>query len=186
MPSWCENNMKITGAAEEIARLKQTCIRPDEEDGEPTFDFNAVVPMPAVLEDGEDSFSPAFLDAGLLMIGRGDLCEFPTVQTLTEMLDYPWVKEAGIKTVEELKEYLLKDDPEIISKAQRAITRHEQTGCLNAYFWRYKNWGTKWNACGFYLSKDEPTCLECFFNTAWGPPEPVWEKLGRDVSDSDV
>ena len=36
-----------------------------------------------------------------------------------------------------------------------------------------------WNACDFYLSKDEPTCLECFFNTAWSPPEPVWEKLGE-------
>jgi hypothetical protein len=52
MPNWCDNYMKITGAAEEIARFKQTCII----DGE--LDFNAIIPMPANVQHnnatGED------------------------------------------------------------------------------------------------------------------------------------
>jgi hypothetical protein len=45
MPNWCYNNMKVTGAAEEIARFKQTCVVDSE------FDFNTVIPMPAEVRD---------------------------------------------------------------------------------------------------------------------------------------
>jgi hypothetical protein len=51
MPNWCINNIEISGPAKEIARFKQTCIRPDNEnDGKPCFDFNSIIPMPAILE----------------------------------------------------------------------------------------------------------------------------------------
>ena len=91
MPNWCENNMKVTGAAEEIARFKQTCIRPDEDDDEPTFDFNTVVPMPAILKDSEVSTE---VNYGLKILGRSDLSR----DTFADMMNYPWVKEAGFKT----------------------------------------------------------------------------------------
>lgn len=52
MPNWCQNSMKITGAAEEIARFKQTCII----DGE--LDFNAVIPMPENVRDGKGVDGP--------------------------------------------------------------------------------------------------------------------------------
>ena len=40
MPNWCVNHMKITGAAGEITRFKQTCII----DGK--LDFNTIIPQP--------------------------------------------------------------------------------------------------------------------------------------------
>ena len=40
MPNWCVNHMKITGAAGEITRFKQTCII----DGK--LDFNTIIPKP--------------------------------------------------------------------------------------------------------------------------------------------
>jgi hypothetical protein len=52
MPNWCHTNMTITGAAEEIARFKQTCL-PDG-----TFDFNAIVPMPPEIDPHERSGNP--------------------------------------------------------------------------------------------------------------------------------
>ena len=55
----------------------------------------------------------------------------------------------------------------------------EATGYDHPNDWATDHWGTKWDACDFYLSVDEPTCLECSFNTAWGPPEPVWKKMGE-------
>jgi hypothetical protein len=46
MPNWCHNYMKIKGGAEELARLKQACIRIVFE-GEPAqLDFGALIPMP--------------------------------------------------------------------------------------------------------------------------------------------
>jgi hypothetical protein len=41
--------MKLTGAADEIARFKQTCITPDE-----GFDFNTLVPMPEAVRASLD------------------------------------------------------------------------------------------------------------------------------------
>jgi hypothetical protein len=47
------------------------------------------------------------------------------------------------------------------------------------YEWTCANWGTKWNAIRFCLEKDEATCFECSFDTAWAPPVPVWKKMGE-------
>jgi Ferredoxin-like domain in Api92-like protein len=55
MPNWSYNSMKITGAAEEIVRFKQTCII----DGQ--FDFNALIPMPQ-----EVHYSPGELIDGIV------------------------------------------------------------------------------------------------------------------------
>lgn len=170
MPNWCENNMKITGAADEIARFKQTCIVADD-DGKPDFDFNTIVPMPEVLKGSEASGD---VDHGLLLIGRNDLVRFG--KSFTEMLDWPWVKEANIKTVEELKTVLIERHPDAVSKAQQAIALHEQTGFLNWYDWQIANWGTKWGAC---ITTDDANTFECSFGTAWNPPVPVWKKLGE-------
>ena len=49
MPNWVHNYLKATGAAEEIARFKQTCIR----DGE--IDFNTLIPRPAGIGDDDPS-----------------------------------------------------------------------------------------------------------------------------------
>ena len=45
MPNWCYNSMKITGTISEITRLKQTCIRTDE-NKQAQLDFSAIVPLP--------------------------------------------------------------------------------------------------------------------------------------------
>jgi hypothetical protein len=180
MPDFCFNHMTITGAVEEIARFKQTCIIGEGEDA--TLDFNTVIPMPAMLQGSEVS---SVVDDGLRVLGRGDLLDdklpanFPRSLSLAEMLDFPWVKAASIQTVEELKTFLIERNPEIIPAAQRAIICHEQTGFLNWYDWSCANWGTKWNACEFHIERDEPTYFECSFDTAWGPPQPVWKKIGE-------
>ena len=47
------------------------------------------------------------------------------------------------------------------------------------YDWRIEHWGTKWNAYDFHVTVDAPGCYECDFETAWGPPVPVWEKMAK-------
>jgi hypothetical protein len=95
--------MTITGAAEEIARFKQTCI---DEHG---LDFNALIPMPAEV-DNDEHVPGSFPD---------------------------W------------------------------------------YVWSCQHWGTKWNACRFHVEINEATCFKCTFDTAFAPPIPVFEKLGK-------
>ncbi len=44
------------------------------------------------------------------------------------------------------------------------------------YWWRVKNWGTKWNASSCDYIYDD----QCFtFETAWAPPEPVIKVLAK-------
>jgi hypothetical protein len=47
------------------------------------------------------------------------------------------------------------------------------------YDWACEHWGTKWNACGFHVTSDESGRYVCHFDTAWSPPVPIWEKLGK-------
>jgi hypothetical protein len=165
MPNWCSNNIVLTGPVEEIARFTQTCIRRGEE-GESYFDFNSLIPMPAILQDTEAA-SPA--DDGLSVLGRDDLAWMP--QSPEERL-----KHWKVSDMEELKQ---KIGPEALEKARQSIEAFEQTGAPNWYAWANMNWGTKWNASDFRVVREEPGQYECRFETAWSPPEPVYTKLAE-------
>jgi hypothetical protein len=73
MPNWCSNKVVVTGLVEEIARFRQTCIRPDEE-GTSCFDFNSLIPMPEILRD---TVGGGPVDDALIALGREDLVLFP-------------------------------------------------------------------------------------------------------------
>lgn len=49
----------------------------------------------------------------------------------------------------------------------------------NWYDWRLANWGTKWEASDVQI--DRPTNLSMYiiFNTAWGPPDIFFQRLGK-------
>lgn len=53
MPNHVQNRLTLTGPEASIARFKTMCLRSpvDEPDGSETFDFNAVIPTPAGLDD---------------------------------------------------------------------------------------------------------------------------------------
>jgi hypothetical protein len=153
MPNWVHNSMKITGAANEIARFKQTCLRAaDPDDGEfglfaqgsvpLVVDFNAIIPMP--------------LDS----IFRDD----PMPLDLTR--PYEEWKVA-------CEEWKVRD-------AERLVQFKAITGFDNLSDWCWKHWGTpKQYAFWLEISQDEAKCFDCSFDTAWGPPVPVWEKIGE-------
>jgi hypothetical protein len=55
----------------------------------------------------------------------------------------------------------------------------EKYGASDWYSWCVENWGTKWDVCdgeAFFTVEDE-TEASGFFNTAWSPPIPVFNKL---------
>jgi hypothetical protein len=163
----CINNVVVTGAAEDIAHFKQTCVRLDEE-GKPCFDFNSLIPMPAIIKD-TIMLAGGFVDDALLVLGRGDLVENP--RPLEELM-----KSGKVSNIEALKEKIC---PEAFENARRSIEAFEQTGAPNWYVWANRNWGTQWNAYDFKIIKEEPGRYEFRFETACRPPEPVYAKLAE-------
>ena len=53
------------------------------------------------------------------------------------------------------------------------------------YKWRCKNWGTKWNAYYQEVTQDIPEEYAIQFDTAWGPPYPIFRALKEQWPDLD-
>ena len=55
----------------------------------------------------------------------------------------------------------------------------EQTSGRNWYDWNIAHWGTKWGAYHAEINERDPGRLVVRFDTAWSPPEPVFQVLAR-------
>ncbi len=128
--------------------------------------------MPAILKD---TVAGGLVDDALLVFGRDDLVWIHN--SLEERMQY-W----QVSDIEALKE---KVGLEALENARRSIEAFEQTGAPNWYVWANRNWGTKWNARDFVVVSDKPGRYEFTFETAWGPPIPVWVKMGEMFSGLD-
>lgn len=60
-------------------------------------------------------------------------------------------------------------------------------GARDWYDWGVKHWGTKWDAYSSetveYHEYDDCAEIELEFDTAWGPPEPVFKEMRRRFPD---
>ena len=45
------------------------------------------------------------------------------------------------------------------------------------YGWRLDNWGTKWDIYDAHCDRIDANTLQLYFNTAWSPPMPIYDKL---------
>ena len=55
-------------------------------------------------------------------------------------------------------------------------TRQEKYGASDWYYWATENWGTKWQPTDIELD-DDTNYLVYHFDTAWCPPEGIWEHI---------
>jgi hypothetical protein len=92
------------------------------------------------------------------------------------VLEYQWVKNLGIATVEQLREHF-DADPKHRATADAWAANIEKYGAPNWYEWRCQHWGTKWNACDAEVTDNGDGSLHVQFNTAWSFPFPIFEKL---------
>ena len=53
----------------------------------------------------------------------------------------------------------------------------------NWYDWCVNNWGTKWDMCDKFTAEIDEGWAEFGFNTAWGPPQGIYEKITEDFPD---
>ena len=165
MTSCCINTVVVTGAVKDIAHFKQRCFRWDEM-GQLSFDFNSLIPMPAIIKG---TVAGRSVRDALVVLGRTDLVENP--DPLEERMKY-W----NVSDIEALKE---KIGPNAFENARQSIEAFEQTGAPNWYVWANRNWGTKSNASDFKIISTERERCEFYFYTDWSPPKPVYVKLAE-------
>jgi len=160
VPNWCSNDLYIYGKGRhEIV----TAIAGKDH---AVIDFDKIIPMPTILS-GTVKGSTENMAAVLLGWETGSY-----------MLDWDWVKEAGVTTLEGLKALLLKRDNTLLATAETMKQARAETGYTNWYDWCVENWGTKWNAHDGSCEEHRTRFL-LQFDTAWSPPVPVIEALSE-------
>lgn len=156
MPNWTSNRLE---APTEV--LKKYIGK--DEDGKPFFDFNKVIPRPAIYDDPD--------------LSSGN----------TEEWCIRWYLSDHGKTRQHLNEekyrqYCQEHDEECYRRGEKYVNAFNKYGYKDWYDWSCANWGTKWNACdSVFDNPDEPKSIE--FETAWCCPYPVIGKIMDDNPD---
>jgi hypothetical protein len=165
----------VSGEKHLVKQFEDDAARKSE--GSNVFTLAAFHPCPEELSTAEENstasigydvfFSPATVTGG----------------PAAYVLEFPWVKEAGVTTVEELQAFLRKKDPEYEKCGRIRRDNLEKHGCGSWYDWNINKWGTKWDI----------DCTDCspavksaqlgywyityYFDSAWSPPVPVIKKI---------
>jgi len=61
-----------------------------------------------------------------------------------------------------------------------AILPRPQSAEDDWYEWNIANWGTKWDASDFFITRHDDGTLDMTFNTAWSPSLEVTRQLSED------
>jgi len=115
---------------------------------------------------------------------------FQAINPMPEELH--WVQSpVSIKTQEEIdaykeehkdSEYMMRSFP--ITKEMHSYYI-QKYGCATWYDWANDMWGTKWDARDVKLENlfDGVEEVVYRFDTAWGPPEPIYHTLAKEFPD---
>lgn len=164
MPNHITNILKVEGDEQRVKELF-TLVHTDKS----MFDFDKIIPMPESLQ----ITSGSKLDNAIAILTND-------TQKFDEMLEWNWVKEANINSVEKLKEKLIKNlSPEDMRDGKIALDNLQKYGHKDWYSWSIANWGTKWNA--YEIHNLDNCCIK--FDTAWSTPFPIFEQLSKMFPD---
>ena len=71
--------------------------------------------------------------------------------------------------------------PDYIYRGNLGKKEREKYGKNNWYDWRVEHWNTKWNAIDTYRENNA-----IYYNTAWSPATPIFEKLTEMFPNTDM
>ncbi len=169
MPNWCQNEVSIYGDKEDIEKIKAEVFTIDKDNKQPYLDFNKVIPMPKELEDTTSPSNVVPDEYGRM---RDLVKATPSIQSI-------WVDGGQIKATGWSERFITERQSEILKKT---------FGADNWYEWRITNWGTKWGIDGdsiqFYDEDNDR--IELHFDTAWGPPDEIYQELRDKYEDLDI
>lgn len=171
MPNWCENLLNVSGTPHLVRQFKDDADRASE--GSNVFSLSAFHPCPASLSDAEES-SHASIGYTLFCDEIEAIRESDISDGVATLLEYPHVQEAGVTTLEELRQYYRDKSPGY--EIQGKLRKHnlKEHGYASWYDWSVKNWGTKWDITCENVEVESPDVdtltVVYSFESAWGPP----------------
>lgn len=189
MPNHVTHRMTITGSPAAVNALidrhfpmiMSTNLKGEEIGQVQILNFHSIIPMPDTIKNTTSGGTNRVEEA----LATGDL------KALRPYLDDTWVRDAGVKKLEDLPEFLAKHYrmtiEELKTIGKNRIQNRELYGHADWYGWSVANWGTKWNAYAMAVvkigvSEDQngpSMTFEVTFQTAWSSPEPIFHKLAE-------
>ena len=182
MPNHITNVLRISAYSFEDAPVGYiddilAAVRSDES----PFDFERLVPMPPELKITSGSVT-------------SNAIALVSDHEAKAMLSYPWVADAGVRTIAALRTWLRTryiDHPEpgyatLDDFLKRVLENKEKHGATDWYQWCIKHWGTKWNAYSVVAGKTDDREATIHFETAWSPPLPVLDELSKLYPKADL
>jgi hypothetical protein len=173
MPNWCENLLDVSGTPHLVRQFMDDADRASE--GSNVFSLSAFHPCPPSLSDAEESSNAS--------IGYTVFCEeqqwanqdgSDISDAVAILLEYPHVQEAGVTTLEGLRQYYRDKSPAFEIQGKLRKHNREKHGYTSWYDWCVANWGTKWDIdCenSEISTPDVDTLMAVYsFESAWGPP----------------
>jgi hypothetical protein len=174
MPNHVTTVCAVTGPVTSVQRFRDTHIGRDDQHGRSvdTFDFNTIVPMPALLRNSEASGNADLV----LLAFRGHLADNAFFgSTVDEQIRCLTHNEA--ETREQLIDWLKTHRPGCLDNCDHTLRCFDKTGYTSWYEWSIRFWGTKWGAYDVEVRITTPGRFVFKFETAWSFPRPVFQKL---------
>ncbi|PTR06393.1 MULTISPECIES: hypothetical protein [unclassified Novosphingobium] len=174
MPNHVTTTCAVSGPASDV-QLFREMLFPDGDAEQ--FDFNKIIPMPAILKAAQESTIAEF-GAALIMAEAQDQKNFFGGAEIN--IPDQWVakmrQETGCHHMGEVARAYLAAHPEYREQGLLRLRAVAETGFVSWYPWAIQNWGTKWGSYRVSVTDNgEPFAFS--FETAWSFPEPVFAKL---------
>lgn len=173
MPNHVTNRVRVRGDTDELRKFIEKYISSKED--KRFLDFDKVIPMPEALRGVESG-------------GHSNIAYQAWYGDWKGVLRYTWLNPEGVKipSRKALLKLLEKKGVEYQKLADLYKNNIKKYGFPTWYEWSIAKWGTKWNSYSFrFIHEIGPrdwgaTEIEFIFDTAWGPPGPIFEKLAED------
>jgi len=151
MPNWCSNRLEIEFNTKGQLEAFLQLLENGEDSNQ--FDFDLFVPCPRVIRNISTTYLPVRNRQSMQTLSYSD----------------PRKKMPG-RRGETLSFSIHWRDAERLQK---------RFGVTNWYDWNLERWGTKWNASDAVVHDVSGTSVAVYFDTAWGPPEPVIDAMAK-------
>lgn len=176
--------MVVEGDQERLQAFLLQCFSEGHEEGDDQrLDFQKIIPMPACLQDSEESSSVGDA-ANLLAYAAGNFFSKPPLvnKRLEKAIRDAGAKEQITPFHDCIRRWIDLNGPEVQAGRARMM-RIAETGYSSWYGWSVAHWGTKWNSYRNKRHSLTDTTLVHEFWTAWAFPTPILSELRKHYPD---
>jgi hypothetical protein len=175
MPNHVTTVCKVSGSPAAVLAFRDKHITKEGDEEQEVFDFQTIIPKPAVLRE-TTSGSEEMLGLAALV---GDIIPVDFVRSFPFLKGAMKLEGPPVRHAAQVRTWLAKHRPKALEAGRLSARAIAETGYPDWYHWATVNWGTKWDAYEYKERSSEPGLFVFEFNTAWSFPEPIFDKLAE-------